>query len=340
MKFPSLTKLLLSAGLLFVAFPAAAQQSFSDLPPDHPVYQAAEYLKSVGVISGYDDGTFKPDRKVNRAEAIKIIVAPLVKQEQLDKVKDTFFQDIADEAWYLPYVEIARQNGIIDGPPKKTNFLGGNTVIKAEFLKMLELANGIDPQTSFSDISMPISSDVVNTDEWFYPYMRYGITSSMIMIGQDGMLHPGQELSRGDTALLLYRFIMYQEQRRTQALLSEAEGDIIVVLTMLEENNAPEANFAAARALLASRGANEKRPNEPIVQGAVKIAEAFHNLVLAYNLGNISDFNGVIEKAKNAWELAARAQELSPDLANIGEQVQVISSNMANSAREILNAQE
>jgi len=269
---------------------------------------------------------------VNRAEALKIIIGNLVTQEQINIATTTDFSDIPEGTWYLPYTEIAKVNGIIDGPPKKTAFLGGNTVKKVEFIKMLLLANKVDPN-SFSEISLPLSSDVKDTSAWFYPYFRYAITSSMTMIGQDGLLHPDRELSRGETALLMHRFIMYKAGRRTQALLSEAESEILVILSMLEANNLEQAEFASARALLASRGAHVSKPNESIVVGALKISEAFRALVRAYRSGVEKDLPQVEKLAKDAWTLGERAKSEEPNLKTFADQVQAIAQNMAESAR-------
>jgi len=328
-----------SVFLLAVAPLAHAQeQSFTDLPPDHPVYAAAEYLKSQGIISGYDDGTFRPENKVNRAEALKLIIAPLVPQEQLAQVTSTVYEDIEQEAWFIPYVEAARQNGIIDGPPDKTTFLGGNPVVKVEFFKMLELAHQTDPLGSFSDIRLPISSDVSDVQSWFYPYMRYALTSSMIMIGQDGLLHPDTQLTRGATALYLHRFLMYKQARRTQALLSEAENELIIILNMLEKDNLPEGQYAAARSILAARGALIKRPDETMVKGAVKITEAFYQIVLAYSHGKDGELQKVVDSAGEAYRLAEKAMDFDGNLTTIAEQVQQIAKNMADSAREALSS--
>ncbi|HLD32302.1 MAG TPA: S-layer homology domain-containing protein [Candidatus Peribacteraceae bacterium] len=312
---------------------SAQQQSFSDVPPDHPVFAAAEYLKSEKIISGYSDGTFQPDKKVNRAEALKIIIGGLITQEQLDLVQGTDFSDIAPDAWYLPYVEIAKVNGIVDGPPKKTEFYGERPVMKVEFIKMLLLAQKVDAGSSYSEIRLPLSSDVSNVDEWFYPYLRYALTSSMTMIGQDGLLHPANELTRGETALLLHRYLMYVRGRRTQALLSEAESEILVILSMLENNNIAQAEYASARALLAARGAHASKPNEPIVIGALKISEAFRALVRAYRSGVNGDFGQVEKLAKDAWSLAEKAKGAEMSLSTLADQVQTISQNMAESAR-------
>lgn len=329
----------LSAAMVagIVAVPLTVQAaSFSDVPADHPVYAAAEYLKEKGIISGYADGTFKPDKGVIRAEAIKIIVAPLVDPAEIAQVTSSPFTDVKSADWFIGYVEAARQNGIIDGPPEKAAFNGGNPVLKAEFIKILELANGANPTETLSEIRLPLSPDVADPDQWFYPYMRYAIASSMTMIGGDGRLHPDRQLTRGDCALILHRYLMYKEGRRTQALLSEAENEIIIVLGALEGNDIVNAELASARGLLAARGAHLSKPDEPIVQGALKISEAFRALVRAYRSGLSLDYESVAKLAGDAWNLSARAKELAPNLVGIADQVQKIAKGMADSARQLM----
>lgn len=330
-------QLLLSLSFL-LALPGTAlaqDAEFSDLPSDHYAYEAVQFLKAEGIISGYDDGTFRPNNPVNRAEALKIIVAPLINDDQLAQAKDanTVYADIDNDAWFKPYVELARIAGIIDGPPEKENFNGGNPVIKVEFMKMVQEAFGAKPAQSFSEINLPLAQDVTNPEEWFYPYMRYGITSSMTMISNDGTLTPGKQLSRAETAVLLYRYIMYEQKRRTQALLSEAENEILVVLSFLEQNNLEEAEYASARALLAARGAHAARPDESVVQGAVKITEAFRALVRGYKAGIDNNLDETIRLAGEAWNLADRGKEKDASLASVADQIQNIAKGMADSAR-------
>lgn len=343
---PSAPTLLLLAGALaslttVIPAPRAAaqQQSFSDVPPTHVAFQAVEYLRSQGIISGYADGTFQPQRKVNRAEAVKIIVAPLVKPEELAQAVTTVYNDVPAGAWYLAYIELARQRfNIIDGPPKKTAFAGERPVIKAEFLKMVLLAHRVDPN-AFSEIRLPLAIDVTSPQEWYYPYLRYALTSSMTMVGEDGLLSPGRELTRGEVALLLHRFLMYREGRRTQALLSEAESELLNILGFLEKNDITMAEYASARALLAARGAHARQPDVPIVRGALKVTEGFRSLVRAYRAGVTQDFPGAIALAREAWQLADQAKQMSPALGTIADQVQASAKTMADSAREWLQKQ-
>ena len=321
--------------VLFPSTSLAAEGGFSDLPQDHYAHEAVMYLKDQGVISGYEDGTFKPGNPVNRAEALKIIISPLVTKEQIELAKkaNTVYADISQDDWYKPYVELARVSGIVDGPPEKEVFNGGNPVIKVEFMKMVQEAFGAEPQTGFSEIVLPLAQDVNNTNEWYYPYMRYGMTTSMTMISAEGKLEPAKQLTRAETAVLLYRYIMYEQNRRTQALLSEAENEILIVLSFLEQNNINEAEYASARALLAARGAHASRPDEGVVQGAVKITEAFRSLVRGYRAGINKNFDETIRLAGESWNLAETAKQKDAGIESIVTQVQAISKSMADSAR-------
>ena len=314
---------------------AQAQKSFSDVSSNHPAYEAVEYLKSKGIIGGYPDGTFKPEKKVNRAEAVTIIAAPRITPEALTElIKGTIgFDDVPQDAWYKPYLIAAVSAfGFIDGPEKRPSFEGVRPVLKAEFLKMLLVANDVDV-TVFSEIQQPLALDVQNPNEWYYPHFRTAIAYSMTMADAEDLLSPGRELTRGEVVLLMHRFLMFQEKRRTQALLSEAESEIARVLDALGQNSVAAARRASTRSVLAARGAYMIRPNSDVVKAAVKVAEAFQELVLGYEAGISREFDKTIKHAQNAWGLADEAEKLSPELGPIIDQLRQTSSRMADDAR-------
>lgn len=324
---------------MFALLPAIAYaqaETFKDVPTTHSAFEAITYLREKGVLQGYADNTFRPDQTVNRAEAVKILVAPLISQEDLSRYTASSYSDIEDGAWFKPYVEAARQKfGIIDGPPKTSTFNGSKAVIKAEFLKMLTLSQGSDPQSAYSEFRFPLSSDVVSPEEWYYPYVRYAIATSMTMVSQDGTLSPAKQLTRAEVAMLLYRFLMYKEGRRTQALLSESESEIINVLQQLDAKNIDQAEFASARSLIAARGALTSKPEEPLVKGALKIAEGFQVLVQAYKAGVSGELETVIRLAGDAWHLGEKAKSFSSDLSTLATQMQTIAKSMADEVRAL-----
>lgn len=327
--------------VLFLASSTAYAQtarSFSDVAPDHPAYEAVEYLKSQGIIGGYADGTFQPSRKVNRAEAVKIIAAPRISADALEELKKTAigFTDVPQDAWYVPYL-VAAVNAFkfVDGPPKRSAFEGNRPVLKAEFIKMLLVANSVDSSATFGEIQDPLSADVQNKSEWYYPHMRTAIAYSLTQANAEENLSPAVELSRGDVALIMHRFLMFQEGRRTQALLSEAETEITRILDALGRNESAAASRAATRSILAARGAHMQRSDSPVTRGAVKISQAFQQLVIGYIAGISQDFDSTISAAKAAWNLAQEAQKINPDIGTIIDQVRQTAEKMASDARAL-----
>ena len=62
----------------------ALAATFPDVPEDASYAQAVQELSALDVISGYDDGTFKPDELVTRAQMAKMIVDALGEREMAE----------------------------------------------------------------------------------------------------------------------------------------------------------------------------------------------------------------------------------------------------------------
>jgi hypothetical protein len=107
------------------------------------------------------------------------------------------------------------------------------------------------------------------------------------------------------------------------------------VINFLEKGNDVEAGMAATRATIATRGALQSSPDEPIVKGAVKITEALQLIVQAYRTAATGKYDDVIDKCKQAWDLGAAAEEFSPTLKIQAQQVQMISGSLADQARAL-----
>ncbi|MBQ2942683.1 MAG: S-layer homology domain-containing protein [Clostridia bacterium] len=54
-----------------------ADPSFSDISELHWAYNDVEYLRGQGIVTGYSDGTFKPDNNILYEEAVKFVVSAL-----------------------------------------------------------------------------------------------------------------------------------------------------------------------------------------------------------------------------------------------------------------------
>ena len=85
---------------------------FLDVPHDHPNAYALAYLKSFGIIKGYDNGTFRPDENMNRASFIKMLTGAF-RMYPHKLHYNNCYSDVLHQ-WFAPYVCLAKAHGWID----------------------------------------------------------------------------------------------------------------------------------------------------------------------------------------------------------------------------------
>jgi hypothetical protein len=107
-----------------------AKASFSDVPYDNWAYRYIETAKSRGVITGYTDGTFGPNKKITRAEITKVIAEVLGLSPGTSSLKDI------NKNWASDYITACVKAGIVSGYADGT-FRPANTATRAEAVKII-----------------------------------------------------------------------------------------------------------------------------------------------------------------------------------------------------------
>ncbi len=181
---------------------AAPYASFNDVPNTHPNFTAIMELKSKGVITGYPDGTFKPDKEINRVETLKIILLGAGINTIGAKSK-AMFGDISAKEWYYPYLNTALDKQIINGYPDGT-FKPQQTVSLAENLKILINTKGIDI-SELVVVNNPYADAL--KDQWYSKYVQYAKNNNWISADSNNSIYPAQGMTRGKLAQLIYNSI-------------------------------------------------------------------------------------------------------------------------------------
>ncbi len=188
---------LLFAGLLL--FSGNANAVFTDVSSNNPYYDAITSLQDNGIIEGYEDGSYRPDQQVNRAEALKIILLGsdvLVPEIQ----KQDIFPDVLYGTWYAKFAAKAKNLSIISGDSNTGMFRPGDTINLAEILKILLRTNKI---TTSEPDSNPYAD--VPADAWFAPYFDYASSISLLPQNSDENVSPATLITRGLMAQLMYQ---------------------------------------------------------------------------------------------------------------------------------------
>lgn len=138
--------------------------NFTDVKAGMWCNRAIATLTNMGIIKGYTDGSFQPNKSITRAELATIIA----RFAKLD-VNTKTFSDITGH-WAQKNIELAAGNGWINGYEDGT-FRPNKSIIRAETFAMINRV--LDRQTeSVSDLlptsNMNMWSDNMNENAWYY----------------------------------------------------------------------------------------------------------------------------------------------------------------------------
>ncbi len=155
-------------------------------------------MARIGVINGYEDGSFKPYNKVTRAELSKMLsklnqVAMLVQYRS--------FSDVSEKDWFYSYVEQAKSRGYINGYTDGSFQPAGNVTfdeLSAIIARILEIDHGYYPSNT-NPVDVLASSS--SSSEWAKYYVGQ-LYDAEIINGTDAYVG-SKAATREDTMLLL-----------------------------------------------------------------------------------------------------------------------------------------
>lgn len=152
-------------------FSANGASPFNDIN-DHWAKNYIIRLYDLNIVKGRATDQFAPDANVTRAELVKIALTAF-DYEIPEKVTQNPFRDVEVQDWYAPYVQAARDTGILQGYIDGT-FRPNQAVNRAESLKIiLEAAklSATDADANFED---------VDKNAWFAKYVAYAKTQNIV----------------------------------------------------------------------------------------------------------------------------------------------------------------
>lgn len=209
-------------------FAVAQDAPFPDVNSSHTNWKAISFMYQNDVFTGYPDGTFQPEKVLNRAEQLKVYM--LLHGISPDApTYNNCFPDVADE-WFARYVCYAYENGIVEGYPDGL-FRPAQEVNKVEALKMLAELQGweaMEPETApYSDVP---------TGEWFTKYVYFAMEHYLLSETGD-TFGPAEGISRAGTAELMFRSLAVYKLNKPydSSLNAEIEAISLTDLSSLPE---------------------------------------------------------------------------------------------------------
>ncbi len=170
---------------------AVAGTCLAAVPPDVEGLSCeesvAELLK-LEIVKGYEDGSFRPQKEISRAEFTKTMIMMLGLGDAVKLYPDeSRFLDLGKDHWAAGYINLAVEQGFIDGYPDG-NFRPDHQIGCAEALKILISILGYFPD---------------NNQQWPYNYISKA--SQLQIVSDMEIASPDAGICRGDAAVLIYK---------------------------------------------------------------------------------------------------------------------------------------
>lgn len=179
-----------------------------------------EQAVSYGFVSGYTDGTFKPDKTITRAEFTKMLNSAIGNTA----TTEINFNDVSSTQWYYGDVQKGVAAGFISG---KTNggFAPEANITRQETAVMLAR---IVP-TYGSKATLKVYSDYKDVEYWAETALEKITAKGYLGAYNDGKLHPRDNLTRGQAAKIL-TMVLEQENidKNNKRIVAHDGSDLVV----------------------------------------------------------------------------------------------------------------
>ena len=209
-----------------VLFSATAFADFSDMPSDEGTKIAIENAVSNGLLSGYEDGTVRPDASITRAEMAVIITRACGVDKEADISE---FSDVPADAWYHSAFAKAYQMGAFSGDDQKQMHPTNNITFQECFTILSQVFDLLPEYTIANDEpteALPAGylyvggrtpriynigvlnsyADGADVADWAKIYFA-GVVANGGWTGENGYLTPTAHITRGQFAIVMNNLI-------------------------------------------------------------------------------------------------------------------------------------
>ena len=186
--------------LLFTAGGYAFAAGFSDLPGHWAAGQINKWVEQ-GLVTGYEDGTFKPDRQITRAEFVALVNRAFAVEPVDSGLR---FADVQPGAWYYGEVSAAAAAGYISGYPDGS-FGPGLSITRQEAAAILVKLLKLGPATG--EIEQFQDADLIA--QWARDSVGAVVRDGLMVGMPDHTFQPQKGISRAEAVVSLDRALEF-----------------------------------------------------------------------------------------------------------------------------------
>jgi parallel beta-helix repeat protein len=191
--------------------PAIASPFIVNASADAPLFTdiqghwAAEFITGLArqnFIGGFEDGSFRPDIPINRAQYASLVVNAFNPTARRGIIT---FSDVPANFWAKPFIDRAYQAGFISGFPDGS-FKPGQNILRLQVLA--SLVTGLD-LTGANLNALTVYDDRNTIPQYAQNQVSIATVNRLVVnFPSLRLLHPNRDASRGEVAAIVYQALV------------------------------------------------------------------------------------------------------------------------------------
>lgn len=174
-------------------------KAFTDVDDTHWAKTYIDKAVEIGIVSGYENGTFLPDKEMSRAEFATIVWNMAGKPANEEKLN---LNDAAPDDWFYTQISWAYKNGYISGTGEN-EFSPNANITREQAMTILWRYKGSPNAESATDKF----SDCNEISGYAKSAMNWAVANNIISGTSETELAPGANATRAQLAAIIVRIL-------------------------------------------------------------------------------------------------------------------------------------
>ena len=183
----------------------SAAFAFSDLTEEHWAYRNVLNMQEKGIISGFEDNTFRPSETLTREQFITMAVKGL-NIEKLEEAKQ--FEDVLADRWSADYI-LAGGHAMIDDEVKE--FRPAEVALREDVAMAIVRFNDLE-EVEYNLETLNKFSDSEEISENRKKYVAIAVENGFMSGNDDGTFSPKKALTRAEGATVIFNMLETEEE--------------------------------------------------------------------------------------------------------------------------------
>jgi hypothetical protein len=182
-------------------------QTFSDVAPDYWAYLQIEAAYRAGIVSGYPDGTFRPETVVTRDQGAVFVARAVAGGDSKVPTSTQSYhcRDVQSTYWAYKYVQYLFEKGVITECNNYPYTLAATLPLTREVMSEWLAGALVGGASKVPAGPATATFKDVPTTYWAYKYIEYLAGQGLISGYPDGTFHPTENVTRAQMAVFVTR---------------------------------------------------------------------------------------------------------------------------------------